>query len=307
MTWHSALTLAFDNLPIDSATRLVQREHQGALRVQKALYPEAGTQEGICHVIMLYPPAGIALGDDLAITIGLKNAAQAVLTTPGANKWYGTLPNYSAKHPPVHAKDTTGTAKNPTTDATQNLTVYLQDNSRFEWLPQENCFYNASHARSTNQFFLSPDASLMTWEINLLGRAYHGERYDTGSLDLTNVFWRIDGDKSKLLLADTLNKTAQDAWFGSAVGLNSHSVFATFWVVPSVNETHHIVDWVKQLRLVIDQYQFPLTCTQTDEVLIIRYLGDDARQCLNAFGAVRGELRQFMWQQDNHLSRIWAT
>lgn len=298
MRWHSALSLVFDGKFGD--TRLTHRQHKGALRVQKALHPESGEQSGICHVIMLYPPAGIALGDSLTIDIGLQYHAHAVITTPGANKWYGNLPNYHAKN-----------IENPLAilphNSTQNVNVYLQDNSRFEWLPQENCFYNASFARSTNQFFLSPAASLIAWEINLLGREYHGETYTKGSMQLSNMFWRVDGEKHTLLLADTLSKSANEDWFVSPVGLNNHKVFATLWVIPTTNHLDAIADWVKQLRLFIENNDLPLFCTQTGDVLIIRYLGGDVRQCFDAFGAVRGKIRQLMWQQDNHLPRIWAT
>ena len=188
----------------------------------------------------------------------------------------------------------------------QNVTVYLQDDSRFEWLPQENCFYNASFAHATNQFFISPAASIIAWEINLLGREHHGERYSTGEMRLSNLFWRVD-EQPKLLLADTLHHCAEHDWYRSPVGLNNHSVFASLWVVPSVDAQKHLIEWVKQLRLFIDHHSLPVSCTQTGEVMIIRYLGDDVRQCFDSFGAVRGEIRTLMWQQANHLPRIWAT
>lgn len=297
MAWHSVLTLAFDTQHVGehARTNLVQRHHQGALRVQKALYPESGEQQGICHVIMLYPPAGIALGDKLDIDIGVKHHAHAVITTPGANKWYGNLPNYSNHHQTTEDKK-----------STQDVTVYLQDNSRIEWLPQENCFYNASFAHATNQFFISPAASVIAWEINLLGREHHGERYSTGEMRLSNLFWRVD-EQPKLLLADTLHHCAEHDWFGSPVGLKNHSVFASLWVVPSVDAQKQLIEWVKQLRLFIDHHSLPVSCTQTGEVMIIRYLGDDVRQCFDSFGAVRGEIRTLMWQQASHFPRIWAT
>lgn len=308
MAWHSVLTLAFDTQHQceHARTNLVQRHHQGALRVQKALYPESGEQQGICHVIMLYPPAGIALGDKLDIDIGVKHHAHAVITTPGANKWYGNLPSYTANK----QTDDSPSAKKNQDDlnsyASQNVTVYLQDDSRFEWLPQENCFYNASFAHATNQFFISPAASVIAWEINLLGREYHGERYSTGEMRLSNLFWRVD-EQPKLLLADTLHHCAEHDWFGSPVGLNNHSVFASLWVVPSVDAQKQLIEWVKQLRLFIDRHSLPVSCTQTGEVMIIRYLGDDVRHCFDSFGAVRGEIRTLMWQQASHLPRIWAT
>lgn len=323
MAWHSVLTLAFDaqHAGGHARTNLVQRHHQGALRVQKALYPESGEQQGICHVIMLYPPAGIALGDKLDIDIGVKHHAHAVITTPGANKWYGNLPSYTPnkqtddsapiKKPQKPQKnqenqETQETQENSTSYAAQNITVYLQDDSRFEWLPQENCFYNASFAHATNQFFISPAASVIAWEINLLGREHHGERYRTGEMRLSNLFWRVD-EQPKLLLADTLDHCAEHDWFGSAVGLNNHSVFASLWVVPSVDAQKQLIEWVKQLRLFIERHSLPVSCTQTGEVMIIRYLGDDVRQCFDSFGAVRGEIRTLMWQQASHLPRIWAT
>ena len=314
MAWHSVLTLAFDTQHADehARTNLVQRHHQGALRVQKALYPESGEQQGICHVIMLYPPAGIALGDKLDIDIGLKHHAHAVMTTPGANKWYGNLPSYAPNKQTddsPSAKKTQKTRKNQENSngyAAQNVTVYLQDDSRFEWLPQENCFYNASFAHASNQFFISPAASVIAWEINLLGREHHGERYSTGEMRLSNLFWRVD-EQPKLLLADTLDHCAEHDWFGSPVGLNNHSVFASLWVVPSVDAQKQLIEWVKQLRLFIDHHSLPVSCTQTGEVMIIRYLGDDVRQCFDSFGAVRGEIRTLMWQKANHSPRIWAT
>lgn len=312
MTWQSTLALAFNTKSLVEQnqtvyTKLTQRYHQGALRIQKSLYPENGKQYGICHVIMLYPPAGIALGDKLNIEISLKNHAQAVMTTPGANKWYGNLPNYTVttqkNKPEYHSQAQTLSD----TYASQDVNVYLQDNSRIEWLPQENCFYNNSHVQSTNQFFLSPNASLIAWEINLLGREHHGESYNMGTIHLSNLFWRVDGENQKLLFADTMNKSAKDDWFGSQIGLNRHSVFATLWVVPSVKQHVKVIDWVKQLRSLITKNDLSLSCTQTEDVLIIRYLGDDVRQCFENFGVVRGEIRSFMWQQDNHLPRIWAT
>ena len=232
-----------------------------------------------------------------------------MITTPGANKWYGNLPSYTANKQTDDSPLTKKSQKNQENSdsyAAQNVTVYLQDDSRFEWLPQENCFYNASFAHATNQFFISPAASIIAWEINLLGREHHGERYSTGEMRLSNLFWRVD-EQPKLLLADTLHHCAEHDWYRSPVGLNNHSVFASLWVVPSVAAQKQLIDWVKQLRLFIDHHSLPVSCTQTGEVMIIRYLGDDVRQCFDSFGAVRDEIRTLMWQQASHLPRIWAT
>ena len=99
MSWASSLALSFDTVSRtstakegtadNSKTRLYHRKHTGALMVQRALYPEPSVQQGICHILMLYPPAGIAGGDTLTIDLSLDSGSHAVVTTPGAGKWYG--------------------------------------------------------------------------------------------------------------------------------------------------------------------------------------------------------------------------
>jgi len=88
MSWASSLALSFDTVQrtinqgesVDK-TRLYHRKHTGALMVQRALYPEPSIQQGICHILMLYPPAGIAGGDTLTIDLNLDNGSHAVITS----------------------------------------------------------------------------------------------------------------------------------------------------------------------------------------------------------------------------------
>src|ERR687891_719700 len=82
-SWKAHLSLQFSKSL--SRTILSDRRSDGPLVVQKALYPE-GPQ--VCHAIVVHPPGGIAGGDELSLHVNNGRDAKALLTTPGAGKWY---------------------------------------------------------------------------------------------------------------------------------------------------------------------------------------------------------------------------
>ena len=82
-SWKARLSLGFACL--DGRTVLSERDHDGPLVVQKLLYPEGGA---VCHAIVVHPPGGIAGDDELTLQARTGEGAAALLTTPGAAKWY---------------------------------------------------------------------------------------------------------------------------------------------------------------------------------------------------------------------------
>jgi urease accessory protein len=81
--WKAELALEYQRQ--GDRTVLAKRRHDGPLVVQKPLYPEGGE---VCHTIVVHPPGGIAGGDDLMVSASVAEGAAALLTTPGAAKWY---------------------------------------------------------------------------------------------------------------------------------------------------------------------------------------------------------------------------
>ena len=268
MSWASSLALDFDSVKRtntikgietdESKTRLYRRKHTGALMVQRALYPEPRTQQGICHILMLYPPAGIAGGDTLTIDLCLDDGSHAVITTPGAGKWYGkdsvsqqtkALANQSAKQSAcdktipvdqnsVHSDDT-GQINSLPNDiaeyASQKIHATLGTDAYLEWLPQESIIYNEANMHATSRFDLKDSSSLMTWEISVFGRQAYEEQFLQGRYHTGLNIYR----EGRVIVAERVAQSAQSRWFTSALGLAGQHVYGSFWAVPSLSDVHN--------------------------------------------------------------------
>jgi urease accessory protein len=199
--WEAELCLDFSRA--GDKTALTKRCHRGPLSVQKALYPE-GT--GICHVVMIHPPGGVASGDQLLFNIALHEGSHAVLTTPAASKWYKSCGQRS----------------------TQTTNITLRRNARLDWLPQENLFFNAARADSTFRLELDPDAAAIGWEMMMLGRQASNEIWNEGSIRNSTEFYRPSGD---LLWVDRVRLEASSNLMTAAQGLHGFKIFGLLWAV----------------------------------------------------------------------------
>jgi urease accessory protein len=199
--WPAELHLRFARQK--KRTVLVEKRHSGPLVVQKAIYPE---DEQICHVVIVHPPGGIAGGDELTVEIDLEANTSAVVTTPAATKWY----------------------KAPRRRCRQQTTIRLAEGSTLDWLPQENLFYNATHAESSFTLQIGAGATAIGWEIGMLGRQAYGEEWLEGSLRFLTSIERTDGlplwvERLRLEASSSLRKAYQ--------GLCGFNVFGTLWAI----------------------------------------------------------------------------
>ena len=329
MTWQSSLQLHFDCASNTAKTRLYHRAHTGALMVQRALYPEPditdNSQAGICHIYVLYPPAGIADDDRLTLEFNLQSNSHAVITTPGAGKWYGQRKSLRSSRPSDSSKFNNGTQSahsntsndcfNDVVSAEQHIDASLDDHAVLEWLPQESIYYDHSVSTANNRFYLAKTASLLTWDIAVFGRQAYQETFANGHYANRLEIWR----ESDLLVSECTSQQANTRWFTSPLGLNNQHVHGSFWAIPSTEVIapelqnnplklgQYLDTTITEIRHLIDTQSLPIYCTHNFQGINCRYLGADVRACFEAFYQIRELIRSKWYVLEPHRPRIWDT
>ncbi|MBV8156378.1 MAG: urease accessory protein UreD [Dyella sp.] len=197
--WHASLRLRFAVRA--GRTAMVERRHEGPLRVQKPLYPEGD----ICHGVVLHPPAGVAGGDRLEIDIAVASGAHAVLATPGATKWY----------------------KSQGRDAAQHVRIAVDDSGKLDWLPQENIVFDDARARIATEVVVAPGGSAIGWDAVVLGRQASGEHWASGELWLDT---RVGGPDRALWIEQS-HFDAASPLRGAVAGMDGPHILGTLWAV----------------------------------------------------------------------------
>jgi urease accessory protein len=194
-TWNATLDL---RLRADGGRTTAARHHSGPLQVQKALYPEG---DAVCHLILVHPPGGIAGGDALAIDACCEPQAHALLTTPGATRWY----------------------KANGRRATQS--VRMEVGGRLEWLPQEAIVFDQAAVGSSIDVTLAPGAATIGWDVVVLGRTAAGETFTQGEFAQT-IRLAAGAD---LLWLERVRIAGGDALLDSPIGLAGAPAFGCLW------------------------------------------------------------------------------
>jgi urease accessory protein len=292
--WEAALELGYERRGERSA--LVHRAHRGPLRVQRDLYPEG---PDTCHTIVVHPPGGIAGGDQLQLDVRCGAGAAALLTTPGAGKWYRG-----------HGRR-----------ARQRLTFTVEDGGSLEWLPQETIVFDGALAELSCRVELGRGSVYLGWEILCLGRQACGERFTTGELRLGTELWRKAepagaagaAGAARCLWRERGRLRGGDALLSSPVGLGDAPVCATLIAAgPAFDLAAGDAPDPRLLAAcrAVDEGggqggRGAVTCLPG--LLIARWLGDSSEQARHHLARLWHLLRPALRQRAATLPRIWAT
>jgi urease accessory protein len=272
--WEATLKLEFSAGP--GRTTLTHREHYGPLRVQKPLYPEGGR---ICHAVIVHPPGGIAGGDRLHIDVNVRDGAHALITTPGATKWYKANGRNSA----------------------QDVAIRAGAGALLEWLPQETIVYNEADTFNTTAVELESDALYLGWEVLCLGRTASGESFDAGR---HRQRFTIRQDNALLW-------NEQGALGGGSQALSSPAGFAEATVCGTLLAAGRPVSQqlLDEARAAIAQRAdiARLAVTRLPNLLAARYLGSSSEEAKHAFTTLWSVLRPALAGHAAVAPRLWST
>lgn len=274
MGWQGRLDLHYRR---DGERTTALDRHHGPLRVLQRLYPEG---PGICHHVLVHPPGGVVGGDTLAVHAVLDTGTHALLTTPGATRFYrsdGPLAEQT-----VHARVASG--------------------ARLEWLPLETIAYDGCRVENRLRFELEPQGQMIGWDLLALGLPAAAAPFERGHfvqhLELPGTWL----ERGRIDAADTLLRRSPLGWAG-------HDVLATAWFAAGSALDDALRDsLLEAARGCIDTQALRAGATAAHpQVIVLRVLAEAVEPAMQLLAAVRAAWRAAAWGLAAEPPRIWRT
>jgi len=269
--WRGQLALRYERR--GARTVLAQRQHVGPLLVQKPFYPEG---ERVCHGIVLHPPGGIVGGDELGLDVTVDSEANALLTTPGATKWY----------------------RSAGAQALQSLRFHVQSGASLEWLPQPTIVFDHVLGCAESEIVIDESGCYIGWELLCLGRTAAGEKMRAGRM-LTSM--RVMRAGKPLWLEHALIDGGSRL-LDSPTGLGGQPISGTLLAV-ACEIGPELVSACRAVRPVAGR----AGVTRLPGLIVARYLGDQAEAAHDYFVHLWQVLRPALLGWEAISPRIWRT
>jgi urease accessory protein len=276
VSWRGHLALRYWR---DGERTVAHDRHEGPLRVLQRLYPEG---PGICHHVLVHPPGGIVGGDQLVVEAGLEAGTHAVITTPGATRFYRTA----------------GAA------AMQDVRLRLAGGARLEWLPLETIAYRGCLGENRLRIELDDGAETIGWDVLALGLPAAEAAFDAGAftqhLELPGRWL----ERGCVAAGDLRLLDAPLGWAGQRV-------LATAWFAAGTPLTAaRREQLLESARACVAASPLAARAgaTSTHEgVVVLRVLAARVEPALALLNCVRAAWREAAWALPAAPPRVWRT
>ena len=280
MVWNASLQLDYSLAPSNGQDKTVAHfSHNGPLRILQSLYPEG---DAICHNVIVHPPGGLVGGDTLAVNITLASGAHALVTTPGATRFYRS----------------DGDA------AVQKTTITVAENARMEWLPLESIAYSGCLAENRLRLELAPGGELLGWDVTALGLPAANQPFVAGSFSQHIELPGVWLERARIRASD-------DLLLNSPLGLAGQRCVGTlFFVTGQELERNRRQDALDAARAVIAEHPMANNAGATSpdrRVVVVRVVAPVVEPVLNLLKQVRTAWRQQLWAMCGDAPRVWST
>jgi urease accessory protein len=280
MVWKGSLALAYRRDELRGAPRTVLHDrHDGPLRVLASLYPET---PAICHNVLVHPPGGLVGGDELDIDVSVDAGAHALITTPGATRFYRSIG----------------------APATQRLRATLADGARLEWLPLETIAYSGCLGENLMRFELAPGAEMIGWDVLALGLPASDQAFARGRF---TQCVEMPGRWLERGVIDALDARLLD----SPLGWAGHRVLGTLWFAGgSALPLARRDALLAAAREAVEGDALQRTAGATavhDGVIVLRVLAPRVEPAMALLARAWAAWRREAWQLAATPPRVWRT
>ena len=275
MGWQAKLTLDYS---VEDQRCVARHVHEGPLRVLKALYPEG---DRVCHHVLVHPPSGLVGGDELHIRLNVQTGAHALITTPGATRFYGSAG----------------------LTARQLVHAHVAANATLEWLPLEALAYNRCQAHNQAVFHLAAGSRLIAWDVTALGLPHADLPFVEGQfqqhLEIAGTWLDrglIDASDHRLL--------------HSPLGLNGHTCLSTLVFAQGDAMDDALREQVLALaRQLCEAHPLRLqsgVSSPDERVVVVRVLSAQVESAMALLRSIWLQWRHQCWKLPAVVPRIWA-
>ena len=276
MGWHGRLELDYRR---DGDTTQAHDRHDGPLRVLQRLYPEG---PAVCHHVLVHPPGGMVGGDTLDIALTLDEGSHAVITSPGAARFY----------------------RSSGERAVQRVQARLAPAARVEWLPLETIAYSGCEGENHMRFELAPGAEMIGWDVLALGLPAADQPFVRGR-------YRQQIEIPGRWLERGTVAAEDSVLLDSPLGLAGRRVMGTLWFAagePVAAARREAL--LEAARGACSEHELARSAGATapnDAVVLLRAIAPRVEPLMALFKTVRNRWRREAWQLQPVLPRIWTT